>query len=29
LKPELQRICELIRSGELVTVAEQAVGALH
>jgi histidine ammonia-lyase len=28
LKPELLRICELIRSGELVWVAEQAVGSL-
>ncbi|GIW37010.1 MAG: histidine ammonia-lyase [Meiothermus sp.] len=28
LKPELARLCELIRSGELVGVAEQAVGAL-
>ncbi|MCX7802707.1 MAG: histidine ammonia-lyase [Meiothermus ruber] len=29
LKPELARLCELIRSGELVRVAEQAVGGLE
>lgn len=29
LKPELARICELIRTGELVRVAEEAVGSLE
>ncbi|MGK0619290.1 histidine ammonia-lyase [Meiothermus cerbereus] len=29
LKPELARICELIRTGELVRVAEEAVGGLE
>jgi histidine ammonia-lyase len=28
LKPELLRLCELIRTGELVAVAERAVGPL-
>lgn len=29
LKPELSRLCELIRSSELIQVAEKAVGLLH